>query len=78
MTSAVPGTGCSWHSLMIFCKAGKPECSGPCPACAGFLPDVLERQFSEQPRPVLVAALDSAGIETDRFFVTGPDWPDAN
>jgi hypothetical protein len=42
------------------------------------LRDVLERQFSEQPRPVLVAALDSAGIETDRFFVTGPDWPDAN
>lgn len=43
---------------------------------AKALGNVLERHLAAQSRAVLVAALDGTGLETYRFFVTGPDWPD--
>lgn len=35
----------------------------------------LARHFSEFGRPVLIAAFDRSGRESQRFFVTGPNWP---
>ena len=35
----------------------------------------LHNHFQRNNRPVLVAAFGNAGIELDRFFVTGQDWP---
>jgi hypothetical protein len=31
--------------------------------------------FEADHYPLLVAALDSSGVESARFFVTLPDWP---
>jgi len=39
------------------------------------LPDLLAQQIAESGRPQLVAALDAAGSEINRFFVTGECWP---
>jgi hypothetical protein len=35
----------------------------------------LQEKMARLPHPRLVAALDKAGCEAQRFFVTGPEWP---
>jgi len=35
-----------------------------------------QQALDEHPRPLLVAALDSAGNESARFFITGVAWPE--
>lgn len=39
------------------------------------LQEHLHSHFHQQSRPQLIATLDQQGMETRRFFVTGPDWP---
>ena len=43
--------------------------------CADQLAATLRPESGSPMRPQLVAALDEAGWETQRFFVTGSDWP---
>jgi hypothetical protein len=42
----------------------------------GELRDKLEALLGKYGRPQLVAALDDQGMEVNRFFVTGPGWPE--
>ena len=42
---------------------------------ASRLADALSAHFQQSERPLLVAAFDSHGDETTRFFVTGAHWP---
>ena len=51
---------------------------GATPSRAEDFLRAMREHFDTDSRPRLVAALDDSGLELERFFVTGNDWPHGN
>jgi hypothetical protein len=66
-----------------FCQLDKPHWLAPAIADSHAnalldrvgIAEVMARHFADGGRPVMFAGFDETGVEDQRFFVTGPQWP---
>lgn len=66
-----------------FCQLDKPYWLAPAIAAAHVnvlldnvgITEAMAQHFARSGRPVMLAGFDDTGVEHQRFFVTGPQWP---